>query len=340
MSEVAFPLLGTAFVVLAVLPACALLAKGLLWLLERSEARGPLHGLRLRFLVLTGSSLLPLSWLLSAALHQAESGRSVVSCLFDHEAAASCFEPGLFTGLLVAVIAWVSYKEHRDAHRVVLARGASALALRQRLERIVAARAELRALFGRIDVSDERGHAIGVQGLLAPRVVVGTTFAQGASDEELAGALGHEAEHVRAHDPLRYLVLSLALAVNPIGRRWLQPHAAGWLAAREAHCDREAVIRGAGPLPLAQALIRAARPESWLSAALGARSASLLKLRVEMLMAFEERTPTRCCHREPSSILIVAALFIAAVLLPHHLGTGALDALHLGTEHAFNYLWG
>lgn len=31
----------------------------------------------------------------------------------------------------------------------------------------------------------------------------------------LASALGHETEHVRALDPLRYLILQLALAVNP-----------------------------------------------------------------------------------------------------------------------------
>jgi Zn-dependent protease with chaperone function len=339
MSEIAFPLLGTAFVMLVVLPACALVAKAMLWMLESAEARGPLHGLRLRYLVLTGSSLLPLAWLLSAALHQAETGRSVVTCLFDHEAAALCFEPGLFTAALTALVVWASIRELRHARGVPLASSAAAAELEQRVMRIVSTRRELEPLMKRVDVTDEPHHAIGVQGLLAPRVVLGLAYAQGASDDELAGALGHEAEHVRARDPLRYLVLSLALAVNPFGRHWLQPHATSWLAAREVHCDREAVIRGAGPLALAQALIRAARPGSWPAAALGARSASLLKLRVEMLLAFEERAPTRCCHREPSSILIVAALFIAAATLPHHAGTAALDALHFGTEHALHFFW-
>jgi len=339
MSEIAFPFLGTAFVVLVVLPACALIAKALLWTLEHVETRGPLHGLRLRYLVLTGSSLLPLAWLLSAALHQAETGRSVVSCLFDHDTAALCFEPGLFTALLSALIVWSSVKELRHTRGARPSSSPNATALQQRMVRIVSTRWELQALAHSIYVTDELDYAIGVQGFLAPHVVVGLAYARGISDEELACALGHEAEHVRARDPLRYLVLSLALAVNPFGRQWLQPHATSWLAAREAHCDREAVIRGAGPLALAQALIRAARPGVCPAAALGARSASLLKLRVEMLMAFEERTPTRCCHREPSSILIVAALFIVAALLPHHAGTAALDALHFGTEHALHFFW-
>ena len=48
MTEVAFPLLGAAFVVLIVLPVLALLAKAGLVLLERDEVGGPLHGSRHR----------------------------------------------------------------------------------------------------------------------------------------------------------------------------------------------------------------------------------------------------------------------------------------------------
>jgi hypothetical protein len=55
MSEVVFPVLGTAFVFL-VLPLCALVAKGVLVVVERDDAIGPLHGLNLRYLVLIASS--------------------------------------------------------------------------------------------------------------------------------------------------------------------------------------------------------------------------------------------------------------------------------------------
>lgn len=340
MKEIVFPFLGTIFVVVALLPACALLAKAALWSLERTDARGPLHGLRLRYLVLAGSSALPLVWLLSAAAHQAESGRFVIACLFDHGAAALCFEPGLFTALLGSVVIWAGVKETRKAQALKQSDSLAAREIRARLNQLVSSRVELAHLAGRLDVADADDHAVGVQGFFAPRVVVGAAYAMSSSDDEIAAALGHEAEHVRARDPLRYLVLSVALAVNPLGRRLLQPHAASWLAAREAHCDREAVIRGAQPLPLAQALVRAARPSLIPAAALGARNASLLKLRVEMLMAFQEQRPARCCHREPSTIPIIAVLLIVTALLPHHTSTAALDALHLGTEHALHFiLW-
>ena len=54
MTEAAFPLLGTAFVVLIVLPACALLAKLGLLLIERRQQGGVLRGLNRRFLLVTG----------------------------------------------------------------------------------------------------------------------------------------------------------------------------------------------------------------------------------------------------------------------------------------------
>ena len=64
MNEAVFPLLGAACVVFVVLPASALAAKALLLLVERHSPRGVLHRLELRYLMLTGSSILPLAWFL------------------------------------------------------------------------------------------------------------------------------------------------------------------------------------------------------------------------------------------------------------------------------------
>ncbi len=51
----------------------------------------------LRYLLLTGSSLLPLVWLLSAGLYQVEEGgTSGLACLLDHGETTSCWEPGFF----------------------------------------------------------------------------------------------------------------------------------------------------------------------------------------------------------------------------------------------------
>jgi Zn-dependent protease with chaperone function len=337
--EATFPLLGTAFVVLIVLPTFALLAKAGLVMLERDEVGGPLHGLNLRYVLLTGSSALPIAWLLSAGIHQAETGKSALTCLFDHNTAELCFEPGFFALVLAAAILASSIGVMRKHRGVRASSTDGARTLLRRVDGLVAGDPVLAVLVDRVVVTDDDGFALGTHGLLRPRVFVGTAFAARLSDEMLASALGHEAEHVRARDPLRYLILQLALAVNPFGRFLLDPHAARWQAAREAHCDREAVILGAAPLPLADAIVRAARPGAREVVALGARDTAVLKFRIGMLLAFSERAPSRCCHQGPSAFPVAFVLLLIALLLPHQTGTAALDALHTGAEHALTYFW-
>jgi hypothetical protein len=54
VTEAAFPVLGAAFVLMCLLPVCAhLLAKGVLWQLEQRERGAALHGLDLRYVLLT-----------------------------------------------------------------------------------------------------------------------------------------------------------------------------------------------------------------------------------------------------------------------------------------------
>lgn len=338
MSEAAFPLLGAAFVLLVVLPACAVLAKLSLLLVERYGSGGPLHGLEARYLLLTGSTFLPLSWFCSAGLHQLESGRSALSCLLDHGAASLCPEPGFFALALGSVALARSASVLREASGVPAAAGAAAGALLARLEHIIGQAPELARLRGRVRATGVDGFALGTQGWLRPRVYVGVAFADGSTDAMLASALGHELEHVRRLDPLRFRLLALALAMNPVGRRLLEPHGARWLAAREAHCDREAVLRGALPLPLADAIVHAARPVAQQVAALGARDTAVLELRIGMLLAFAERAPRRCCRHEPTGLALAVGLLALALLLPHQAGTGALDVLHTGAEQALGVL--
>ena len=339
MIEATFPLLGTAFVVLIVLPAFALLAKAGLVMLERDEVGGPLHGLNLRYVLLTGSSVLPLAWLLSAGLHQAETGKSALACLFDHDTAELCFEPGFFALVLAAAVLASSLGVIRNHRGARSSSSDAGRALLVRVTRIVASDPALACLVGRVVVTDDKAFALGTHGLLRPRVFIETTFAARLSDDMLSSALGHEAEHVRALDPLRYLLLQVALAVNPFGRFLLEPHSARWQAAREAHCDREAVIHGAAPLPLADAIVRAARPASREVVALGASDTAVLKFRIGMLLAFAERTPARCCHQGPSAFPVAFVLLLIVLLLPHQTGTAALDVLHTGAEHALTYFW-
>ncbi len=339
MTEAIFPLLGAAFVVLFVLPLVGLLAKAGLVLLERDGVGGPLHSLNLRYLLLTSSSLLPLAWFLSAGLHQAESGKSALACLFDHDATALCFEPGFFALTLGLVMLGCVMPTLRNVAGVRALRTPAAGTLLARIEQLLTARPSLKALHGRVVVTGEPAFALGTYGWTKPRVVVGVAFAARLSDETLASALGHEHEHVLSLDPLRYLVLRLALAMNPFGRFLLEPHVTRWYAAREAHCDREAVIRGALPLPLADAIVQAARPSVREAVALGARDTTVLKFRIGMLLAFAERSPARCCHQGPSAFPTAFVLLVLALLLPHQTGTAALDVLHTGAEHALTYFW-
>jgi hypothetical protein len=113
----------------------------------------------------------------------------------------------------------------------------------------------------------------------------------------------------------------------------LEPHAARWQAAREAHCDREAVIHGAAPLPLADAIVKAARPSAGLRVALGTDDHAILEFRIAMLLAFAERMPAHCCQRGPSALPVALLLLLVALVLPHQTGAAALDVLHAGVEH-------
>lgn len=339
MTEAAFPVLGAAFVVLIVLPASSLLAKLGLMLVERLGARGPLDSLNIRYVLLTGSSFLPLVWFLSAGVHQAETGQSALSCLLKHEQGGLCFEPASFATLLAAIAGMAALRSLRRNGRVLVANSAVARRLADRVEKLVGASSSLHGLRGRVAVTEDQGFTIGTRGVVRPAVFIGVPFAAKLTDSMLCSALGHEQEHVRSLDPLRYLLLHFALLVNPCGRFLLAPHAARWKGARETYCDREAVIHGASPLPLADAIVRAARPTLREAAALGARDTAVLELRIKMLLAFAECAPRKLRAESRAAIPAALMLLFVTVLLPHRTGSAALDALHAGAEQALTYVW-
>lgn len=338
MSEAVFPVLGAAFVVLVLLPLSALVAKVALWLLERAPFAGPLQALNLRYLLLTGATFLPLAWLLSAGLHQLESGKSALACLLDHAGAAHCLEPAAFALALLLLFNAAALPIVRRSRAARPLPAADEQSTSARIERIIAAHSTLHALQNRFVVTAAPDFTLGTLGWTKPEVFVGADFAARLSDDMLASALGHELEHVRLLDPLRYFLLQLALAANPCGRFLLEPHAARWSAAHEARCDREAVLRGASPLPLADAIVRAARPFVRELAPLGARDGDMLRFRIELLLAFAERAPDACRHRGRSPFPLAFALLASALVLPHQAGTAALDTLHTSTERALTHL--
>ncbi len=334
MTEGAFPVLGALFVAFVVLPLGALLAKAGLFWIEQSGPRRVLHALDLRLALLVGSSALPLAWFISAGVHQAEEGSgSSLACLFEHDVPSSCLEPALFVLLLSGGALLALGRLLARAGSVPVAHSERARVLRRRLARLFRERPGLSHLGARVVITDSP-LAIAARGYVRPYVVLGTAFAEQLSDDALASALAHEAEHLARRDPLRYLLLELALAVNPLGRTLLGPEAARWRAAREAHCDREAVLSGARPLALAEALVRAARPQPIEAVALGAPRASVLALRVKMLLAYAERAPERCCRARARTTLLPLVVLALVLVLPHQFGAGVLDRLHTGSERA------
>ena len=340
MTSAIFPVIGAWSVIVVVLPMCAGLARVALWLLERIDARGLLHGLGLRYVILVGSSALPLMWFVSAGAHQAESGyASALICLLTHDASECGREPGLFV-LALACIAIALGLRASLKNRVRHPLDTSDELLQSRIARTVDAHASLHALRGRVRLTDQPGYAVATHGLVAPLVFVGVAFAKPLADDELAAALGHERGHVAARDPLRYFILELALALNPVGAFLLRQHASRWRAAREAHCDREAVVEGLDPLALASAILAASRPTptAYEAVALGARREAFLAYRVGMLLAFDEQPPVRCCRPGPTLLIAMIAV-TTAVVLPHRTGGAALDVLHRGVERGALSTW-
>jgi hypothetical protein len=334
VSEIVFPILGAAFVLFCVLPLCALIAKVLVVVLETDALGGPLRHVNLKYAVLTGSSLLPIAWFVSAGVHQAESGNTGLACLFAHDDPAACFESALFAFLLVATVGFVWFRTRRLYGLVQSSSLARAHVQTERIARLLTTHRELADLRGRVHLTDGDEFTIVTRGLFRRGVFVGVTFAESLSDQGLCGALGHEQQHVGSFDPLRYWLLEVAMGLNPCGRFLLAPHVSRWNFAREAQCDRTAVVEGASPLALADAILLAARPHSRQAVALSTDDTAVLRLRVGLLLAFSEIAPV--LYRDSMRLVVPVplALVVLALLLPHQTSTHALDAVHAGTEQA------
>jgi len=338
VTEVMFPLLGPLLVFGLALPCLALVTKVVLLCVRRRES---LHlRLRLRYILIVASSGIPIVWLISAGLHQAESGRILEVCVAPHGPDALCVEAIYFALALVGFAALLALP--RLIWEQVLLRGSTSEAASrtsERIARLIRGNPRLRPLEGCCVVRDALRHTILTVGCISPRLVIRTSFAQELDDESLTAVLHHELEHVLGRDPLRYFVAWWALAINPVGRWILNGELARWVLAREIHCDREAVLAGASAPALAHSLVRGSRPDSrGPVSALGVGNVAALRLRVGLLLAYSEQRPIHCC-RGPALRVALALLLLVSVL-PHSIGTGLLDLLHIASERAGGYLIG
>jgi len=336
VNEAIFPLLGPVLVVALALPVSALAAKAILVALSRFEPRTGLpQQSALRYAMIVASSAVPLAWFLSAGLHQAESGERLIICAAHGAPGGFNLEAIGFSMVLSALIvglALPSLLREWGPARASAPSADSSLQLR-RIDELLADRPALHALRGMVAVDDTCATPIATAGVVAPRVLVRTSFARTLDDEALCSALHHELEHIRGRDPLRYFLARWALAVNPLGRVLLRDELARWVLARELHCDRAAVVCGASAPALAQALVSAARPPTREpQPALGAAHAEAIRLRVGLLLAYADRRPHPAV--QPWSLRPAMAFLGVVLALPHHAGTLPLDTIHRASERA------
>ncbi len=324
MTSWAFPLLGAALVYGLVAPLLTLAA--LPWLRWRRARHGvAVEGDGLGYATLLAPVLLPLGWSVSAAVHLSEPGGPLASCRLD--GAGPCMDEAWF-GVAVAAPLFLAFVAVAAGRRGGRRRWAPDLlcrlaALRRRhpgLRRVA------------VRLVDGEAPPVALRGVFASEVALREDFARRLDDQALVAALLHEAEHARGRDVLRLALLEATLRVNPLG--WLlRSEARRWEAARELRCDAAAVRRGGSPLGLAHAIVQAAR---WtvgdVAAALTGGGASLVQLRVQLLLEASEGRSGLEVEEPPTAGAAVGGSLLLAAAWPHVLGTGWLDGFHAWVE--------
>ena len=83
MNDLAFPVLGAAFVFFVAVPGATLLVKAMLVLQRRHLGRLPALGSTTTWLLLVAPVAVPAAWFISAAVHQSKGGSALAACLQD-----------------------------------------------------------------------------------------------------------------------------------------------------------------------------------------------------------------------------------------------------------------
>ncbi len=338
MKELAFPLLGTAMVALIVVPLSTLAAKLLLARRSRSLEHLPRFGSSANYLLLVGPVLGPVVWFVSAGLHQAESGRGLAACLYDGIGSEACWDALAFSLFLLALVAGGFLRRIRQSFAVYSAhrRISGHSSYDERLQRLRCSHQGLRRY--RVVPVRSAAEPVCTRGLLRPVIEVSEDVLDALDDTSLMSTLLHELEHARSLDPLRYFVADVCLQLNPLSSL-LRSEVARWRLAREASCDEQAVRSGADPLCLAAAIVQASRPApAPVAAAALAGSGNLkaLRLRIGLLLGFHEQSAQPIRQDSPVIVGLCSVFFIG--LLPHVMGSGPLDSLHLAIETTLAWL--
>jgi len=330
LSELAFLIAGLLVLFGLGVPVLTLASKAVLVWRRRRTRDITDFGSTPNYLLIVGPVLLPVLWVASAGLHQSEAAWFATGAGAHHLAGQACWN-ALVLGILGTLVMAVVLLHRRAA----LARGRSAGSpvqhrLVERVAQVCDSHPILARLRRRVRVVDRDGDQACTTGLIKPVIEMSCDLVDDLDDRALQGALLHEAEHVRGLDPLRYLVASVSLSLNPLG--WLL---AGefqrWRWAREARCDRGAVSRGASPLSLAEALVIAARRGAVTPLgrpALAHRTdGRFLRLRIMLLLGY---ATTRVTLKSRLLPVLAGALTIVLITawLPHALAAWPVDGLH------------
>jgi Zn-dependent protease with chaperone function len=335
MNELFFPVVGALFVFFVLVPLLTLVASAAVtWLPMGSDRIGGQES-PLRFLLVVGPSLGPVIWLVSATVHQSESGTPLAACVVDHLGGELCRDAVLFGLLLFSVLGYGIARRARSEGvvRNTTAPSADTAASARRVHSICQRNPTLVAFERRISVVDAGIAPACTRGLIRPRVEVAASLVAQLDDDELEATLLHEVEHAYALDPLRFFVASVALSINPVGHL-LASEFGRYHFAREALCDRRAVQRGANPLALARSIVSVATPSPLPATVplLGGHGIGGVRLRVQLLLGYSQRPPGPIRRRPPVGVLTTVLALIA--LSPHLVGAGPLDILHHGIERA------
>lgn len=169
--------------------------------------------------------------------------------------------------------------------------------------------------------------AMTATGIMRPRILVSGEAESLLTRGELSAALNHEMAHVRRRDNLRKLILR---CVAFPGMRALET---AWREAAELAADDAAVYNADEALELASALIKLSRshqapPEVDLTAALVHSPASMMNVRIERLVAWNEEMQLQ--PRALSRRSLVAAL--ATLILLAATYSQLLIGVHAATE--------
>jgi hypothetical protein len=336
MIELFFPVIGTLLVFLVAVPALTLVSCVALRLLPQAASSIDGHGNPVRYALTVAPVAVPVLWLVSASVHQLENGAPIAACVVDHLGTEICRDVVLFGFLLLGVLGWgvarrLGLKPKADAQQMATFHASDSMV--RRLQDVCRTHAALARYATRVHVVAQGRAPVCTRGLFRPRVELEAAVVDQLTDEELAAVLLHELEHARASDPLRFLIAQVCLSLNPLGYL-LSAEYARYCFAREALCDRRAVQLGADALALARSIVAVAgnRPLPAFAAELCGDGMGGIRLRVQLLLDYAARWPGPARWHAPFGFLTTSAASL--LLLPHFMGTGPLDVLHLGVESA------